>query len=79
MIKWIKSFIWDMDKPTITPNSMSPIPTYKFNNLARDKHPVEEDKEPFKNVYEFKNWEKKSLKQKKQIMSYSQYFDYYNH
>lgn len=85
MWSWIKWAVGVREKPeeaTITPNSMSPLPKRKFINYARDINDNDDDKEPHKNIYEFKNWERKSLKQKQQMKSYfdfEKYFDKLNH
>lgn len=67
------------DENSITPNSMSPLPTKKFINYARtindDKN---ESNEPNKTIYGFKKWER-SQKQKKQQDDYNKWYDYFNH
>jgi len=71
MIKWLKSFIWNIETPTLTPHSCSPMPQYKFNQLARDIEEVKEDKEPFKDIYEYQRWKNKR--------NLSKYYDLFNH
>ena len=78
MWKYLKSFFITEPKNSINPNSLSPIPPNKFINFARDKSEVDEDKEPHKNIYEFRAWER-SIKQRKQQKDYSDWYDYFNH
>ena len=61
LIKYIKSFYWSdiYDKPTLTPHSFTPLPRYKLNQLIRDIEPNNDDKEPNKNIWEFKKWFRK--------------------
>jgi len=75
MIKWLQSFIWNVEneKPTLTPNSCSPIPKNKFNQLARDIEDYTEDEEPFKNIYEYQRWKTKNG------YDLSVYYDLFNH
>lgn len=63
---------------SLTHNSMAKLPENKFINLARDIKLPYDDKEPHKDIYEFKSFER-SLKQKKQQKDYSKWYDYYNH
>tara|TARA_R100000781_G_C4051986_1_gene117944 strand:+ start:627 stop:863 length:237 start_codon:yes stop_codon:yes gene_type:complete len=78
MIKYLKSFIWTEQSNSINPNSMSPIPENKFLNFARDKIDDDDDNETHKNIYEFRAWER-SIKQKKQLKDYAEWYDYFNH
>ena len=53
MLKYIYSFFYDYEEQTLTPNSMSIIPSHKFINHARIKVDPDEDDEPHKNYKEY--------------------------
>jgi hypothetical protein len=76
-IKWAIG-VREKEVNTLTHNSMGKLPENKFINYARDIGKPKDDEEPHKNIYEFKHFER-SLKQKQQRKSYSQYYDYFNH
>ena len=78
MWKYIKSFIFLEEKSSINPNSMSSLPDNRFINFARDKNKPDESEVPFKNIYEWKAYER-SFKQKKQQKDYRDWYDYFNH
>tara|TARA_R110002012_G_scaffold316436_1_gene531382 strand:- start:6231 stop:6473 length:243 start_codon:yes stop_codon:yes gene_type:complete len=76
-IKWAVG-VREKEINSINPNSMSPLPSNKFVNYARDIEVNNDDKEPHKNIYEYKAFER-SMKQKKQQKDYSDWYDYFNH
>lgn len=80
MLSWIYWAIGIREEKsnTITPNSMYTLPDDKFINYARDIAKSPDMKEPHKNIYEYKTFER-SLKQKHQQKQYSKYYDYFNH
>lgn len=78
MIRYIKSYFWDYEFNTLTPNSMSPLPKNKFINFAREKAKDDSSEETHKNIYEFKSWEKKN-KIKNQIQDLEAIVDQLNH
>jgi len=57
MIKYIKSFFFTVEKPTMNPNHLSPIPNNKFFEEVIDKEPNIDD-------------EPKSQKQQQQLKKY---------
>jgi hypothetical protein len=76
MLKWLWSWYGgslgdNEETATINPNSMSPLPQNRFNNLARIKGEVDEDKEPYDNIYDFQRnirLKNKRLKRIKEIV-----------
>ncbi len=68
--KWYGGSLGDNEeKATINPNSMSPLPLNRFNNLARIKGEVDEDPEPHKDVYQYHRMKRLKHKRIKQIMN----------
>tara|TARA_R110002012_G_scaffold160928_1_gene323015 strand:+ start:1438 stop:1728 length:291 start_codon:yes stop_codon:yes gene_type:complete len=69
MLKWLWSLyggsLGDDEEATITPNSMSPLPPNKFNNLARIKGEVDEDCEPYDNIYHYQRIQRLMRKSKR--------------
>lgn len=53
MINYIYSFFYQDQNQTLTPNSMSIVPSHKFINYARIRVDVDEDDEPNKNYKEY--------------------------
>lgn len=78
MIRYITSYFYDYEFNTLTPHSMATIPKNKFVNFARELVPNNDDEEPNKNIWEFKNWEKKVATLKK-IQDLEALVDYLNH
>ena len=78
MIKYIQSFFWDIEKPSMNPNSMSPIPKNRFINYARYKGNDSDSKEPNKTIWDYKKWEKEQG-YKAQIIDLERLIDLLNH
>jgi len=75
MLKWFTSMFWrdKLETPTLTNNSMSPIPKRKFLNLARIVVDTDDDKEPHTDIYHLKRIERLKKKRDEDI------FDKFNH
>jgi hypothetical protein len=67
---------------SINPNSMSPVPTNKFINFAREKADTEDDDVPHKTIYHLKRMERlygKSKRRQQQSEEYNKWYEYWNH
>tara|TARA_R100000734_G_C3319236_1_gene114706 strand:- start:4502 stop:4738 length:237 start_codon:yes stop_codon:yes gene_type:complete len=78
MIRYITSYFYEYEFNTLTPNSMYKLNKNKFVNFARELVPNEDDHEPHKNIYEFKQWERKN-KAILQIQELEKIVDQLNH
>ena len=80
-IYWAIGVREEEQKNSINPNSFSPVPKNRFINYARDKGKDDDDSEPHKNIYEYKQWERsqKQKFQQKQYFNFERYFDKMNH
>jgi len=73
MLKWLWSLYGgslgdNEETATINPNSMSPLPKNRFNNLARIKGEVDEDNEPHQDIYQYHRMKRLKRKRIKEIM-----------
>tara|TARA_R110002020_G_scaffold181364_2_gene376195 strand:- start:4472 stop:4765 length:294 start_codon:yes stop_codon:yes gene_type:complete len=81
MLNWLWKLygggLAEEEEATITPNSMSPLPPNKFNNLARIKAEVDEDIEPYDNIYHYHRIQRLMRKNKriKEIIDEENFID----
>ena len=80
MLKWLWSLYGgslgdNEETATINPNSMSPLPKNRFNNLARIKGEVDEDPEPYDNIYHYQRIQRLKHKRIKEIMDEENFID----
>ena len=74
--KWYGGSLGDNEETaTINPNSMSPLPPNRFNNLARIKGEVDEDCEPYDNIYHYQRIRRLENKRIKEIMNEENFID----
>ncbi len=79
MLKYIRSFFYTEEKPTININSLSPLPSNRFMNYASCRLPDNDDPVPHDTIYHLKRMERLYGKSQKRKKQFSSYYDYFNH